>query len=130
MIARSEAKLHVPIHRATLFRLSHVSVPLPMLCPLLRPRPAAHHPAATATVVTTTPALAHQLRSSLAQLLPRPPLRQRRTATPTSAHYRFPHPVEPGRLTGSKSKKVIRLWQQEAALETARAVATDSLACR
>ena len=37
------------------------------------------------------------------------------------AHYRFPHPVEPGmRLTGSKSKKVIRLWQGEVALKTVR----------
>jgi hypothetical protein len=37
------------------------------------------------------------------------------------AHYRFPHPVEKDRrLTGSKSKKVIRLWQTEVAREEVR----------
>ena len=39
------------------------------------------------------------------------------------AHYRFPHPVEKDRrLTGSKSKKVIRLWQAEVAREEVRRV--------
>ena len=37
------------------------------------------------------------------------------------AHYRFPHPEEKDRrLTGSKSKKVIRLWQTEVAREEVR----------
>lgn len=34
------------------------------------------------------------------------------------AHYRFPNPLQPGtRLTGSKSKKVIKLWQNEIAVQ-------------
>jgi hypothetical protein len=51
----------------------------------------------------------------------RPPQRAHACQPPRGpcAHYRFPHPVEPGvRLTGSKSKKVIRLWQGEVALKT------------
>ena len=43
-------------------------------------------------------------------------------STPPVAHYRFPHPVQKDRrLTGSKSKKVIRLWQAEVAREEVRA---------
>jgi hypothetical protein len=45
-----------------------------------------------------------------------------RLRTPPVAHYRFPHPVQKDRrLTGSKSKKVIRLWQAEVAREEVRA---------
>ena len=37
------------------------------------------------------------------------------------AHYRFPNPLQPGtRLTGSKSKKVIKLWQNEVAVQQVR----------
>jgi hypothetical protein len=45
-----------------------------------------------------------------------------RLRNPPVAHYRFPHPVQKDRrLTGSKSKKVIRLWQAEVAREEVRA---------
>lgn len=40
---------------------------------------------------------------------------------PVTAHYRFPDPVNKGqRLTGSKSKKVIRIWQAEVASQEVR----------
>jgi len=40
---------------------------------------------------------------------------------PVTAHYRFPDPVDKGqRLTGSKSKKIIRIWQAEVASQEVR----------
>jgi hypothetical protein len=93
---------------------------------MLRAPPAAQAGAAAAAARRA----AQPLRWRLAAPLPAPPRGAAGSGAPRrppplgpSAHYRFPHPVEPGtRITGSKSKKVIRLWQAEVALETARSL--------
>lgn len=57
--------------------------------------------------VRAAPAAVRPARTRLVQLV--------------EAHYRFPNPLQPGtRLTGSKSKKVIRLWENEIALQQVR----------